>query len=169
MGIDYSTYVGPYAECHFSSKDAVDKYRCCLTKTCKLYHNKILHDYKFCNQCGAKIECAEVPVVVDDVDTEEIRMSFNEVLCTPMGDGLYFWQKKNKTHIWMPNRHLKCDEYPRIELKHRGSSIREIPIDFPRVQLNAFISQFDKELAVLCDKYGAENVKVKWGIVHQVH
>lgn len=169
MGIDYSTYIGPYVECRFGKKNDVDKYRCCPTKTCKSYHKKIWGDHPFCDQCGAKIELTEFPVVVGAVDEYEIRMSFDEALHTPMGDSLHFWQKENNVHIWMPNQHLECEEYPRIKLEHSESSIQEIDPNCPNGQIAAFRNQFKEELAVLESNYGKENMTFKWGVVHQVY
>ena len=170
MGIDYSTYIGPYVECRFSNKDDIEKRRCCPKKDCKEYGKNLWDEkQKFCNQCGEKITAVEFPVVVGAVDEYEIRMSFNEALHTPMGDELHFWQKENNIHIWMPNQYLKCEEYPRIELEHQQSSIRDIPVELPANQIEAFKIQFEKEIAVLESNYGKENMTFKWGVVYQVH
>lgn len=170
MSIDYSTYIGPYVECRFENKETTEKRRCCPTKSCKRFGKEVYEKAtKFCDQCGAQIEVVEFPKIVEAVDDYELRMSMDEALHTPMGDELHFWQKENNIHIWMPNRYLKCEDYPRIEVEHRESSIQEIPVELPAAQIAAFKSQFEKELAMLAKEYGDDKMTYKWGVIHQVH
>lgn len=170
MGIDYSTYVGPYVECRFGNKETIENRRTCPNKLCKQFGKEIYENStKFCDQCGSQIDVVEFHKTVEAVNNYELRMSFNEALVTPLGDGIYFWQKENNIHVWIPNQYLMCDEYPRVKVEHRESSIQEIPIELPAAQIAAFKKQFAKELAVLSEAYGADKMTYKWGIIHQVY
>jgi len=170
MSIDYSTYIGPYVECRFENKNDIEKRRCCPNKDCKEYSKKTYDNkHKFCDQCGTKITIIEFPIIVEAVNDYDLRMEMDEALHTPMGDSLHFWQKENNIHVWMPNQFLECDEFPRVKIDHHESSIQEIPLGMPLGQIETFKRQFEKELALLAQKYGEANMTYKWGVIHQVH
>ena len=171
MGIYCLTYIGPYVACGFDNKFDKQQYRCCPNKNCREYHKRVWQNYFFCPFCGFEIELTEFSISVEGVDKEKIRMvpDFDEALYTPLGDELYLWQKQNNVHIWMPNKHLKCEEYPEIVMDNKQSSIQDIPVELPAKQIEAFKTQFKNALLILERNYGKEKMTYKWGVVHQVH
>lgn len=168
MGVDYITYIGPYLECHYINKDNVKKIHCCMNPLCHKYLTIFDSTNVYCSMCGKMLSVDDHPTDDPNADILEIEVQLQDSICRPLGDEIFDWQNKHHMHIWLINRVLQCVEYPLIILDNECNYVQEIPAEMPMAQMDAFRSQFAKEIETLEGFYGHENMKYKWGIIQQV-
>ena len=86
-----------------------------------------------------------------------------ERLTDPSGDGYDTWMRANLAQLWIPN----------IRTPWRSGRLEE-RVDFALVPITAeqivseqaaFQSFFYAELDTLIVRYGADNVRVEWGVI----
>jgi len=169
MGIDYTTYLGPHVRCKVTKVPSTKKIRSCSRETCSQYEQEI-HSNKpgYCIQCGSPIAERDLPIEVDSVIAYEVRMDLlGESLYDVPGDSFHHWQKENNTHIWLANRHVP-------DARHWSFNPREniqlIPVtpELMATEITQFSDFYEKELTILRQEYGEENVEVHWGLIHYI-
>lgn len=164
MGIDYSTYIGPYFECKTSEVEKESSVRSCTNTDCTEYKKQVWDGVtKFCPRCGTKI--GKVPVMVkrENVDDEDIREKTKERISTPCSNcGEYV---KGAT-LWYPN--IKGSPGEHFDPKEDTYQY-EIGDNDVKQAKKDMLEQFSNEYKVLCEAYGKENVEVKYGVLHQIY
>lgn len=100
MGIDITTYLGPYLECKSSRMKVHEKYRACDNEKCSHYHKEVgnYRPQRFCPDCGSKIEEIEK----DSINTDEVAQKLKEVLYH--AHRLEEFLKGGPFYIWLPKR-----------------------------------------------------------------
>lgn len=162
--IDYTTYLGPYVLCKTEKVLSTKEISTCSNTSCQ-QHEQEVYSRNFCDRCGHEIKKRQVPIEVDNVDEEDVRLNLlDEALCTAMGDEFYLWMEEHNTHIWLSNRKI-----PDVrDLTFDTEEIQFVPIDAKLIaeEVQKFSDFYEKELVILREEYGEENVEVQWGLVH---
>lgn len=169
MGIDYTTYMGPHVRAKVTKVPSTEKRRTCSRDSCSQYENRVYDNKtKFCVQCGSPIEDRDFPIQVDSVNIHEVREDLlDEALCPPSGDGFYKWMRENNTHLWLANRHVPGARKFRFSPREDDQQISITP-EMIEKEITAFSDHFEKEIAILKQEYGDENVSVHWGLIHYI-
>jgi hypothetical protein len=163
MGLDDTTYLGPYLHCKVSKTDSKTIRRTCTNNTCP-NRNGCMYS-KFCHQCGSPIGDVEFSVKANTVNICELRKKINEALATPCGD--YFDElSKNGIDIWFGNWHrpskssrsFTCDD----------TQLTPIEAGVVKNEIDEFVLQYKSAIAVIEEAYGKDNVEVKWGLIHYI-
>lgn len=170
MGIDYTIFLGAYAECKTHKVDTMTIKRTCENNKCKTYGDNVYDKNTiFCSFCGSKIKEIEFPSKEDAVDRHELSEEvFQNKIMTICGDGFHFWMEKNNKHIWISNQKDSKDHFS-FDPHNCETILRPITADVIEEETAQFKKYFKKELAILNEKYGQENVEVKWGLIHIVN
>ena len=162
MGIDYCRYIGPYFQCRNRIEEVPTQYTSCLNNGCVNYKKKM--NGKFCPACGAELgPIDDEPKKQKTVRPYEITEEIKEAL---------FWLHDQWTgtnpdpippeyDIYAPNV-TRDGSPPRIEGDNQALEVNGSQIEDQKVWLN---QAFAKEREILQDKYGVENVEIKWGIL----
>lgn len=147
---------------------STEKHRTCTRDTCSQYEQKVYEKKtKFCVQCGSPIEDRDFPIEVDSVNAHEVHEDLlGESLYRPSG-GFYYWQKENNLHIWLANRHIPKARKFSFDPKE---NIQLIPVtpELIATDIEQFSDFYEKELVILRQEYGEENVAVVWGLIHYI-
>lgn len=169
MGIDYTTYIGPHVRCKTKKVPSTKRIRTCSDATCKSYASQVYDDKKkFCEQCGAPIEDRDLLIEVDNVLAGEVRMDLlGESLYDVPGDYFHFWMRDNNVHIWLAN--VRVPDTRKFSFDPE-EDIQYVPMNAELIvkETDQFSSFFEKELTILREEYGAENVEVQWGLIHYI-
>jgi len=168
MGIDYTTYMGPYARCKTSKVPATEKISTCSNEQCKEHPTKIWDKKKkFCEGCGSPIQERDIPIQVDNVNAYELRMSIKESLYDVPGDSWRFWMRENNTHVWLANQRVSGARGFSFDPE---GNIQFIPVtpELMAAEIKLFIEHYTKELDVLRQAYGEDNVEIQWGLIHYI-
>jgi len=169
MGIDYTTYIGPQVRCKTKKVPSTKTIRTCSDATCKLYASEVYEKQKkFCGQCGSPVEDRALPIEVDNVIAHDVRMNLlDEALYDVPGDSFHFWMRDNNTHIWLANRHVPGARKFSFDPE---SDIQYVPMTAELIakEIDQFSSFYEKEITILREEYGAENVEVQWGLIHYI-
>jgi hypothetical protein len=169
MGIDYTTYMGPHVRCKVTKVSSTEKHRTCSRDSCSQYEQRVYDNKtKFCVQCGSPIEDRDFPIQVDSVDAHEVREDLlDEALTTPSGDYFYRWMRDNNIHIWLANRHVPGARKFSFSPRENTQNVPVTP-EMIAVEITAFSDFYEKELVILRQEYGEENVEVLWGLIHYI-
>jgi hypothetical protein len=105
----------------------------------------------------------------DAVDPDEVLELLDEALFPPLGDSFRFWMQDHNTHLWLSN--LDIPGQKRDFSFYPDADIQLMPITPQLIdeEIARFTKRYKKELSVLREKYGAKNVEVKWGLIHEIH
>jgi len=169
MGIDYTTYIGPQVRCKTTKIPSTKTIRTCSDTACTLYSSEVYDKQKkFCGQCGSSVEDRELPIEVENVNVHDVRMNLlDEALYDVPGDSFHFWMRDNNVHIWLANHHVPDAREFSFDSKE---DIQYVPMTAELIakEIEQFSSFYEKEIAILQEEYGAENVEVQWGLVHYI-
>lgn len=91
----------------------------------------------------------------------DVREAIRERLATPNGDEYWRWSEEESVHLWMPNigkigHHLH---------ENADFNLQEITAEQLLQERAAFTVQFQQELAILREAYGAAAVSIHWGVI----
>ncbi len=97
---------------------------------------------------------------------DNTQVLLQDSLCVPGGDYFYSWMDANNTHVWLANRHIPGARNfysERLEIQY-------IPITSELMvkEIDQFANFYERELGVLRQEYGKENVKIQWGLIHYI-
>jgi hypothetical protein len=173
MGIDYTTYIGPHVRCKTTKVPSTKTIRTCSDAACANYGTDVPrwvsdHFNNFCGKCGSPIQNRDLPTEVDNVNPYEVRMDLlNESLCDVPGDSFHFWMRDNNVHIWIAN--VRVPDAREFSFDSEAN-IQYVPMNAELIakETDQFSSFYEKELAILREEYGAENVEVQWGLIHYI-
>lgn len=170
MGIDYTTYLGPHVRCKVTKVPSTEKHRTCSRDSCSQYEQKVYDKKtKFCVQCGSPIEDRDFPIEVDSVNAYEVRMDLlGEALYDVPGDSFHFWMKENNTHIWLANRRVPGARKFSFTPNQDGIQLVPVTPELIATEITQFSDYYEKELVILRQEYGEENVEVQWGLIHYI-
>jgi hypothetical protein len=169
MGISYSTYMGPHVLCKTTKVPSTEKKRTCSRDTCSQYEQTIYDNRtKFCVQCGSPIADRDIPIQVDNVQIHQVHEELlEEALCPAHGDSFYSWMKEHNTHIWLANRHVSGARDFSFDPKE-GIQLIPVTPELIATEITQFSDFYEKELVLLRQEYGEENVSVVWGLIHYI-
>lgn len=170
MSIDLTTYLGPYVLCKTHKVEEVRKKRACSNTACSKYESEVWDkSTQFCPSCGSGILEREYTVTVANVNRNEVQCDLlREALVVPAGDEMWQMMKDQDFHIWISNygniAPRRFSNNPR-----EGSHFSPITPEIMVSESDAFYARFEKEIQILRQEYGEENVSLGWGMVHYVH
>lgn len=147
-------HVGPYVECRNVEVEKTTKVYCCVNKGCMANNVPVGHTFAWCPRCGSAIGSIQEPTKERAVNWMSAMNAIDDALAGVDIDG-------NPMVYWLPNhsRDQPRDFSPENE--------HAFPVDDWVVtsELRWFVGAFGPEIEVLNGLYGAENVKVRWGVV----
>ena len=168
MGVDFSTYIGPYVRCVNPFERRLCKRRACSTHECENFGNPYkVSNQKFCSECGSEVrDDIEVPEECQRVDSYMVLEDLEESFYMPgvsYGDCPF----EAGVDIWIPN-----DRFDGVNTKHynsRDGGIFEVTQDITTEQIGSLIASARDRLAVIERHYGKENVSIHWGVISYAH
>ncbi len=167
MGVDYSTFLGPYVECKVSQTTTKKRTplmrRTCPNPECGQYLRVFAEKNKFCPACGNKVAEVTVDKPADSVNPHELQQQIDERLVFPPNGALSDYMKKNGTHLWLPNQKFsdrKC------HYDHKEETVEEIALERIMNDFEDFHGVFQNDLNVLAEAYGQDNILIKWGLIN---
>ncbi len=168
MGIDRTTYLGPYILCKVTKVPSTMKVFTCSKSDCKKYEYSFypVDKRKFCETCGSAILGREKPIEIDSVDCHELQMVIKENLMTAYGDYMRSWMRDKNVHIWIANQSVP--EVRKFYIDRDQDNVTEINLKMITDESNRFAEFFEKEIVALCDQYGRDNMEYKWGVIHMI-
>ena len=164
MGVDYTTYVGPYFECKTRKAGTAYNFSSCTQDCCKNYMREYLVAKNFCEECGHPISEVTATKLVNAVDTYQVMLAVKERIAEPLGEYIARWCQENNTDIWLANIRNKWRFNPLFQISVQSVDFENISADIAE-----FTDQYRNELSILRNYYGLENVTIKWGIIHAIH
>lgn len=171
MSMSYSSYLGPYVRCKTHKVVSKQQKKRCSNKKCPEFkHFDSFSKAKFCGVCGSPIETFEIDVSVPNIQSDDVRLNLlNEALCEPAGDSFYFWMEKNDVHIWLANRLVATAKgRQRYIIDSEEISLTPVSPESLQGEIKDFQSFYEKELVILRQEYGEENVEIQWGLIHDI-
>lgn len=168
MGIDVTTYLGPYFECKVERTTRVSSYRGCPTPGCRLCAKEVGESTIYCSRCGSGIVTLSKSACVDAIDWDEVREALHDSFYLAMGDDLGRWMRDEGVHIWIENRDIR--ESGGKSFDPCSHSIWYV-VDAETLTRET-IRLHEKckiELEILRKFYGEDNVKIKWGLLSMIH
>ena len=160
-----SCYLGPYVCCNFEKEKKETIVKSCPNKKCAKFHQKNEWS-KFCPDCGSKIEKNSIFYLKSVVDVNFVEKLLRRTLYFPRGDGKWM---DNNYHIWIPIYSPESCSRKWFSEEKIETKLEYIPIDNELIssELQLFQDCFNKEIKILMDRYGKNNVKFKWGHIEQ--
>ena len=168
MSIDYTVYVGPYVKCMNPLVDIEEGYNACTNPVCKLYKRELLGVGSvkgFCQGCGQPIGTLIRKKQKSKINPWEVRESINEQLANVCAESAEWVElilaDEAKFDIWIPNVDRGNGEQfdPKSEYKYFDMTDHDIVGD-----IDAFKTNFVKEIQTLVEAYGDANVRIRWGV-----
>jgi acyl-homoserine lactone acylase PvdQ len=124
---------------------------------------------KFCDQCESSVKERTFPVEIENVNADDVRINLlDEALCNVPGDSFHFWMRDNNVHIWIANRRIPDVRDLSFNSKQ---NIQYAPFTAELIakEIEQFSSFYEKEIVLLQQEYGEENVDVQWGLIHYIY
>ena len=111
MGVDTSTYLGPYVICKTEKVETVTKRRVCVNRACREAAHRMEKRTQYCSECGQAIGEIDIPQTVPKVNTFSLRMKMKETLTTINPNGRFYYEEDNNVNIWISNVWVGKREY----------------------------------------------------------
>jgi hypothetical protein len=153
MGIDYNVYVGPYIKVYNPLKDSVEKYHSCVNAKCSNHKEEVSSEY--CCDCGKKIKLVErsCQIRIDFDSWDECDGDILEAMFGRSPDEDYQFFIPNTGEIGLD---LNVE---------RETSVNEIDVGKPKMDINNFQLQFKKHINHIKKVFGNTNVSIQWGVL----
>lgn len=164
MGLNYTTYVGPYISCKTSKVPSTKTVFGCPTPGCQ--PNTLYQSTSFCPVCGSKIEKKEQNCEIDNVNHQEVQEQLKESICVVPGDYFCYFMREKNVHLWIANKRITNRSFEHDSKD--GIDLFPINEDLIDSEKKLFLDFYQKELLFLNEQYGEENVDVQWGLIHYV-
>lgn len=116
---------------------------------------------KFCAYCGQTLTKAAYPTEHDEPDPDELLQKINERL-TPTATRHMKCLRRDREHLWLSNLTKAFD---RDLYLGDDELILVINNELVRYESTHFREYYRKDLDRLCEAYGTEIAKVRWGVV----
>jgi hypothetical protein len=153
MGYSIECYLGPFVSCNIHVKTIFQSIKSCSNKSCSKYSKQVSDN--FCPNCGNSIETSEVPIEGEvPVESEVLEI---------LGDSLYIpiLEEETKSHVWLPNQ--KIPGTRNFHIEEFGRTV--ITSEQITEEKSRFSDFYEKELVILRQEYGENEVFVNWGFV----
>lgn len=160
--MDYSMYVGPYAQCKVGTTTEEEPFLGCTNTKCINATRDL--PTKFCPDCGAPRGERIRMLTVDVVDDYDVGELLHNLLRTPSGDGYLAWSQQHHMHLWIINGSSRLERDPWLDTK---ASFFYCPLDPTRIaqEIANFTAYFVSAIETLRTIYGSDAVTVGWGIL----
>lgn len=171
MSIDYTTYLGPHIRCKTNNVPSTETIITCSNTACTMYSIKLYgKQKKFCEECGSLVKERPVENKIQNVNANDVQVNLlNETLFNVPGDSFHFWMRDNNVHIWLANR--RTSETRDFSFDYSEQDIQYVPMTAELIvkEIEQFSSFYEKEIVLLQQEYGEENVDVQWGLIHYIY
>lgn len=164
MGVDYSTFIGPYVRCVNPFERRLCKRRACPNHECGNFGNPYrVANQKFCSECGSEVR--------DDVDVSEDGQRVDSyVVLEELEESFYMpgvsygdCPFEDDVDIWIPN--VDFDGVKSEHFDSRDGGLYDFTSYDSAEQIGSLIASAKKQLAVFEDHYGRDNVSIHWGVI----
>lgn len=160
--MDYSMYVGPYAQCKVGTTTEEEPFLGCTNTKCINATRDL--PTKFCPDCGAPRGERIRMLTVDVVDDYDVGELLHNLLRTPSGDGYLAWSQQHHMHLWIINGSSRLERDPALDLS-AAFMLDTISAEIVAREMLAFADLYSLQLQKLRKVYGADAVSLHWGIV----
>ena len=152
MGADQQTTIGPYLE--ITGKLTTTEIK--IKRECPKHRQLKQSELKFCGYCGTGIESVDVPF-------EKEVYPKNILNATDFEDNLF--SPNGMTSILLPND--SPDDDIDWDAEEGGAlNLFSIEMDeLKKTQIIWFKKTYEDEITLLREKYGHNNVQIRWGVV----
>lgn len=161
MGVDYSTYIGPYLRCYNGEIAIPAFYRACTRDGCSEFSRELPQHSKFCSVCGSVIQNYSFTKTRPRINVVEVRLEMDEFLCELTATGS---QIEPLVDFWILNRRIEGDPSLRIN-GYRNCAARSFQPSEIQAQIDWFELNATAQIALLKQRYGKENVQTCWGVI----
>jgi len=159
MGNHLHTYLGPFVVATNPPQPKTVTRTGCINQECKSYH--LERSVPFCASCGAATGLWTEDVSQSKVDAPLLAGRISGSLA-PAYDGV-------NADIWLPNRYES--PAPREFNIGEGSSVKVLDFGLAgpahRAEMDWLSMTFAEDIAVLQEVYGADQVRIGWGVVNR--
>lgn len=165
MGLYQSIKLGPYVRTKTQAVDTQEPKRTCSNPLCRKHEIEVFDRHtSFCPLCGSAVQERQVPVKGLAVSQNEVLELLDGSLMPPCGDGFYHMAKTG-TSIWVGNKRV-----PGLDRRIEPADATETEITPALIaeEIERFSDFYEKELVILRQEYGDENVEVVWGLLNYV-
>lgn len=169
MGMKLHYYIGPYLTCGLKNNKKIPHKRklnsSCFNKNCKEYCRYIFT--KFCSGCGGAVTEGYEETFKDSIDINKVEEQVDGNLSSFLSVGGQCecsYAKDNNLHIWTANLNVDAIDEDFNEDDHEY--MPTVDGEMIEKHKNAFIKQFEKEIATIKKVYGEDQVEVDWGIFY---
>lgn len=157
MGVDYNCYVGPYIQVHNPPVASTEEYHTCPNDLCRNHKRRL--SQKFCELCGDEIKLVAFPCQAPkDFD---LYGECNEKLYEAMTEYGKSGDLKDEMIILSNVRGTPGFRFDPEE----SYFAKELTAASSAEQIAEFSRIFAPELDKIIATFGADNVKVKWGVL----
>ena len=166
MGLDYTTYIGPYVRCKTKKVASAKKISTCSNADCESYCNEywVITNKKFCDTCGSPIQDRMLPIEVANVNAAEVQLDFlKDALCFVSGND---FESMKGDHIWLSNRRMPDGTRDYSFDSRECNQHALIDAELIENEKHQFAAFYEKEIFILGEKYG--NIEVEWGLIHHI-
>lgn len=168
MSISQNYYIGPFVECKIEQIFVLVEYHGCNQKDCP--SKGIPRGGLFCSACGNPIAEITKQEPRSNINWWEVSEEINEDLY------IMDWPvSRNIRHFWLPNKNFGENPGKRIDedcililedgFKKFENGVFEPAFPDPVEAIKLFEQQFANALIVIRQRYGEDNVKIRWGIL----
>lgn len=155
MGSRLYHTLGAYMTIKIPAVSKEQGFRSCGNPVCS-NHKKTLSS-SFCDKCGG--------TVVTLTKTISSHFDLSSFLCEDLGETLFecrqLFNIKTELHLVLPNRKNNKG----IEISAYDDGFQAISPSQRTDDIGWFYETYQKEITILNEKFGEENIEVLWGIV----
>lgn len=160
MSVSYYVYVGPYVEINNPVQDTETKYHSCSNSKCQMRKKEM--SSQFCPHCGAKVTLQSFPTKKrsDMYDAcEKVGIDENLFFRAPM-EGI-----SDKLFLTC-NQKLLPRETNFASWEEGVTEMEDIDVAKEKA---AFDDIYHKDMELLREFFGRDNVIVKWGVLQYAY
>lgn len=150
-------HIGPYMLVRKLSVDSEESRRVCINEECTK-HDKVVKS-SFCPECGKPPKNKMFPIKEEKrVGDIMYKDEFVDEMVAVHNGGT---EISKDWHVLIPNHHIPNG----VELEDSGSGWAEIKPDRMVKEIGWMVDKYAKLIAEITMEFGADNVRIEWGIV----
>jgi hypothetical protein len=156
MGMDYTTYIGPYIEVDNPPADTMVDIQACTNPKCSLYGDETTS--KFCSECGIKVgtHSKQITRPINFYVMDETNGRLAEAYLEVNGKNFYYPNVKTPFQKW--------DYDPISEVFWRELEDRDL-----RGDILAFKLKFHNDVKKIEERFGTKAIKLHYGVLSYAH
>jgi hypothetical protein len=160
MSVDITVMLSTYVKCKKGMKTEKKGEFFCDVKSCKKYNKTINSEGEFCSNCGKKLSIREIDIEVEEVDPFDMTD----------GDAIFYIDTNDKYDVFLPNSKSGEPKLPpSLDVKRLDTCIHEVNPESIPAHIEWFKKKFKKQISMLEEAYGKDNVSIHFGLINWVY